>query len=57
VLLADRGYDADSIRADIEERGGTPSPNISSMAIPARVVMWCLVTWPGAGLLGHTAHN
>lgn len=24
VLLADRGYDADSIRADIEERGGTP---------------------------------
>jgi transposase len=24
VLLADRGYDADAIREDIEERGGTP---------------------------------
>jgi transposase len=24
VLLADRGYDADTIRADIEGRGGTP---------------------------------
>jgi transposase len=24
VLLADRGYDADPIRADVEARGGTP---------------------------------
>ena len=24
VLLADRGYDADEIRAHVEERGGTP---------------------------------
>jgi transposase len=24
VLLADRGYDADAIRADIQDRGGTP---------------------------------
>ena len=24
MLLADRGYDADAIRADVEERGGTP---------------------------------
>lgn len=24
VLLADRGYDADAIRADVEARGGTP---------------------------------
>ena len=24
VLLADRGYDADAIREDIEDRGGTP---------------------------------
>jgi transposase len=24
VLIADRGYDADAIRADVEARGGTP---------------------------------
>lgn len=24
VLLADRGYDSDAIRADVEERGGVP---------------------------------
>ena len=24
VLLADRGYDADAVRADVERRGGTP---------------------------------
>lgn len=24
VLLADRGYDADEIRANVQERGGTP---------------------------------
>jgi transposase len=24
VLLADRGYDADAVRADVEQRGGTP---------------------------------
>ena len=24
VLIADRGYDADAIRTDLEERGGTP---------------------------------
>jgi transposase len=24
VLLADRGYDADSVRADVDDRGGVP---------------------------------
>jgi hypothetical protein len=24
VLIADRGYDADAIRSDVETRGGTP---------------------------------